>query len=312
MNTKKNIKKSTKNGAQANSSFQVSEPTLLMEFLIKNLPDKNRNNIKTLLKDGQVFVNNIKTTQYNHPLSPGHVVEISRRKSKGATVIQGIQVIFEDDHLIVIDKNSGVLSMATEKKDQVTAYSLLSDYLKKRDNQAKVFILHRLDRETSGVMVYAKSQKIQEWMQRDWQRMVTERTYLAIVEGHPKVNSGTVKSYLKENKSLKVYSSQDANEGQLAITHYETLQTNRHYSLLKVNPETGRKNQIRVHMQDLGHPIVGDKKYNASQNPISRLGLHAWVLAFIHPVTNKLMRFESPIPKKFSSLFVEKTAKPEE
>ncbi|MCK9209039.1 MAG: RluA family pseudouridine synthase [Salinivirgaceae bacterium] len=309
---KKSTNKSTKKREQSNPVFQVKESILLMDFLIKNLTDKSRNNIKTLLKDGQIWVNDIKNTQFNHPLLPGNTVEIRKQKSKGATVIQGIQVIYEDDYVIVIDKNSGVLSMATEKRDQVTAYSLLSDYVKKRDSDAKVFILHRLDRETSGVMVYAKSQKIQEWMQRDWQKIVTERIYLAIVSGHPQKKSGTITSYLKENKSLKVYSSQDATEGQLAITHYETHKTNKHYSLLKVNPETGRKNQIRVHMQDMGHPIVGDKKYGSNQNPISRLGLHAWVLAFIHPVTNKLMRFESPVPKKFSALFVEKPPKQEE
>lgn len=283
--------------------FKVNEEIQLMDFLLKNLEGKNRNNIKTLLKDEQVFVNNINSSKYNHELKPGQQVEVRWQKKTSKAGLQGIKIIYEDKDIIVIEKEAGILSMATENKKQVTAYNMLSAYVKRQGSQNKIFVVHRLDRDTSGIMMYARNKKIQEELQRNWHQTVLERTYLAVVSGIPDKNKGTITSYLKENKALIMFSTQDASSGQLAITHYQKMSNSQFYSLLKVNPETGRKNQIRVHLKDINHPIVGDKKYGSTVNPINRLGLHAWVLSFIHPVTKQHLRFESQIPSKFSKLF---------
>ncbi len=312
MAIKKKADKPSGRRGKPTPTFKVTENTLLMDFLIKNLPDKNKNNIKTLLKDGQVNVNDLVITKFNHPLTTGQKVEISWHKRPSSVTYQGLSIIYEDNHLILIDKFPGILAIATDKGNQLTAYNTLSNHVKIQGADRKVFVVHRLDRETSGLMMYCKSQLIQAQLQKNWHQVITERAYLAVVEGHPANNKGTIKSFLKENKALLMYSTEDETDAQLAITHYQTLNTNKHYSMLKVNPETGRKNQIRVHMQDIGHPIVGDRKYGSTTNPIGRLGLHAWVLAFIHPVTQKPMRFESTIPKKFSQLFAENSTETKE
>ncbi len=306
MSTKNTPKHRLKKSERPPLVFKVTEPVLLMDFLLQNLPGKNRNNIKTLLNDGQIFVNSIRVSVYNHPLTAGQTVEMRWQKKTQTSGFQGIRIIHEDKHLIVIEKDAGVLSIATETKKQATAYNMLSAYVKKQGGNNKIFVVHRLDRDTSGIMMYARSQKMQEELQRNWHRVVLERTYLAVVSGTPEKPEGTIASYLKENKALIMYSTQDAADGHLAITHYKTLKYSQFYSLLKVNPETGRKNQIRVHCTDMGHPIVGDKKYGSKANPINRLGLHAWVLSFIHPVSKEHLRFESLVPNKFSKLFPEK------
>ncbi len=283
--------------------LKVTEEVELMSFLIAQLPHKNRNNIKTLLRDKQVLVEGRVVTQYNHLLKPNQKVEISGSKARKEQKYTGLTILFEDPYLIVIDKQEGVLSIATDRREDQTAYSILSNHVKQQNSSNKIFIVHRLDRETSGVMVFAKSEKIQKLLQETWGPTTKERTYLAVVGGALTEPSGTIISYLNESKALIVYSSQNPNQGQKAITHYETVKSNQRFSLLKVNLETGRKNQIRVHMQDLGHPVVGDKKYGSHLNPIGRLGLHAWILGFTHPITQEKLRFETKIPPKFLGLF---------
>lgn len=283
--------------------LKVTEEVELMSFLIAQLPQKNRNNIKTLLRDKQVLVEGRVVTQFNHLLKPNQKVEISGRKARREQKYAGLTILFEDPHLIVIEKQEGILSIATDRREDQTAYSILSSHVKQQSSSNKIFIVHRLDRETSGVMVFAKSEKIQKLLQETWGPTTKERTYLAVVGGVLAEPSGTIISYLNESKALIVYSSQNPNQGQKAITHYETIQSNKQFSLLKVNLETGRKNQIRVHMQDLGHSVVGDKKYGSNLNPIGRLGLHAWILGFTHPITKEKLRFETKVPPKFLSLF---------
>lgn len=283
--------------------LKVTEPTELMAFLIAQLPHKNRNNIKTLLRDKQVLVEGRVVTQFNHLLQPNQKVEITGSKARKEHKYTGLTILFEDPHLIVIEKQEGLLSIATDNRGETTAYRILSDHVKKQNAGQKIFVVHRLDRDTSGVMVFAKSEKIQKLLQETWGPETKERTYLAVTEGVLAPPTGTVLSYLNESKAMIVYSSQNPGQGQKAITHYETIRANKQWSLLKVNLETGRKNQIRVHLQDLGHPIVGDKKYGARFNPIGRLGLHAWVLGFMHPITKEKLRFETKIPPKFLSLF---------
>ena len=289
--------------SQASIVLTVAEPAELMAFLLVKLPQKSRNNIKTLLRDGQVWVEGKVQSQYNLQLQAGQRVEIRREKTERAPALSGLTILFEDAHLIVIDKPEGLLSISTGKSDEKTAYNLLSAYLKRQNPAHKIFIVHRLDRDTSGVMVFAKSEKVKERLQASWEPSTKERTYLAIAEGKVSEPQGTIISYLKESKAFVVYSTQDPKQGQKAVTHFEVIAQSQDFSLLKINLETGRKNQIRVHLQDFGHPIVGDKKYGASSNPIRRLGLHAWILGFVHPITNEKLRFETKVPSHFRGLF---------
>lgn len=282
--------------------LQVKTEVELMTFLLEQLPHKNRNNVKTLLRDKQILVNGKIVTQFNHPLLPENQVEIRGNKVPESQQYKGINIVFEDHYLIVIDKEAGILSIATDTEKRQTAYSLLSDHVKKHNPNNKIFVVHRLDRETSGLMIFAKNENVKNLLQETWVDTVEERTYLAMVQSPMKKPEGKIESYLHESKALIVYSSQNPNSGQKAITHYKTLKSNTFYTLLQVNLETGRKNQIRVHLQEMGHPIIGDQKYGSKVSPINRLGLHAWVLAFAHPITKEAMRFETEIPKKFSRL----------
>ncbi len=281
----------------------VTEDTELMVFLLAKLPHKNRNNIKSILRDRQVWINDQAVTQYNHPLKANQEVVVRWTKLGPERKYPGLTIIYEDEHLILINKNEGILSMATNKGAERTAYSILYDHVKRDNPSNKIFIIHRLDRETSGLMMFAKSERVQQLVQETWGPTTKERIYLAAIEGKLDPPTGTHVSYLHESKALIVYSHKNPEHGQEAITHYETVKSNSSYSLLKVTLETGRKNQIRVHMQDLGHPIVGDRKYGASADPIGRLGLHAWSLSFIHPITGQRLRFETPIPRRFMALF---------
>ena len=274
-----------------------------MKFLVIRLPHKNRNNIKTLLKKREVLVDGKAVTQYNHLLQPGQQVELSTSPVPRARRMRGINLVYEDRDLVVVNKNAGLLSMATDREKRETVYSMLSSYVKEDHRDNKIFIVHRLDRETSGLMMFAKSKAMQGLLQESWKQTVMERSYLAVIEGRLDPPEGTVSSYLFESKALIVYSSQNPEKGEKAVTHYRTLKSNGQYSLLKMNLETGKKNQIRVHLKDLGHPVIGDKKYGSASNPIGRLGLHAWVLAFTHPRTNEKLRFETSVPGSFLKLF---------
>jgi len=288
---------------QQTVQFKVKQEAELMKFLEESLPHKNRNNIKTMLKKRQVVVNGTAISQFNHVLKPGDTVELSRRPAEAALKMPGVVIVHEDEHVIVVNKNAGLLTIATDKEKRDTVYSMLSSYVKTQDKSNKIFIVHRLDRETSGLMLFAKSKEVKDLVQETWTQTVAERTYLAVVEGQLDPVEGKHSSYLFESKAFIVYSSQDPTRGQHAVTNYSTVKSNEFLSLLKVNLETGRKNQIRVHMKDLGHPIIGDKKYGSTVNPIRRLGLHAWVLAFKHPITGKKLRFETSIPGSFLKLF---------
>ncbi len=283
--------------ANANEWF-VKEETQLLEFLYTILPDRSLNSVKGILKRGQVFVNGKATTQFDDKLQPEDRVQIRTRVATDDVKFKGIQILHEDDDVIVIEKEAGLLSIASDRERQLTAYRQLSDYVRNIHPQNRIFVVHRLDRDTSGIMMFAKSKNVQQALQNSWHESVRERTYIALVEGFVK-QGGTITSWLKENKAFIVYSSRQPNDGQKAVTHYEVLESNRRYSLLKVALETGRKNQIRVHMQDIGNPIVGDKKYGSRQNPIGRLGLHAHALAFQHPTTGEEMQFESKAPSSF-------------
>ncbi|MFZ3579452.1 RluA family pseudouridine synthase [Virgibacillus sp. DJP39] len=288
------------NKGSNHETYKVEEQNELLPFLLKVMENRSRNSVKSILTRGQVSVDNVPTTKHNYELQPGQTVAILKNKvAAKVNNISGFTILHEDKEIIVINKEAGLLSIANAKEKDVTAYSQLMDYVRIESPKNRIFVVHRLDRDTSGVMVFAKDEMVKRKLQDNWKDIVKERSYLALVEGTVKKLKGTISSWLRESSTLVMYSSAREGDGVHAVTHYEKIQSNSSYSLLKVNLETGRKNQIRVHMNDIGHPIVGDKKYGATTNTIKRLGLHASVLAFEHPKTGKLARFEADAPKVF-------------
>ena len=296
-NTRRQVKEHT---------YRVESDGILLDFLLATLKDKSRTTIKSYLSHRQVAINDMPTSQFNAPLHRGDRVAINFTTGYKIFRHRRLRIIFEDEFLIVVDKGYGLLSMATKNEKTETAYRIVSDYVKTNDPEGHIFIVHRLDRDTSGVMIFAKRQRIQELLQRNWNDAVIERKYMAVVEGCVEPQEGEVKSYLKENAAMQVYSTQNPEEGQLAITRYKTVAGNGRFSLLEVQLETGRKNQIRVHMHDLGHPIIGDRKYGSECNPIGRVALHAASLRFKHPITGQMLHFESNLPEKFEYIVKEK------
>lgn len=296
-------RRGNKAGQNKQTRLPVTEPAELMNFLREKMPEKGRNNIKSLLTHRQVLVDEQVVTQYNHPLQMGQEVVINWSLLRAKEHKKGLKIIHEDPAIIVIDKPYGLLSMASDKEKERTAYHQLTDYVRNNNPEDRIFIVHRLDRDTSGVMVFAKNEEAKHAMQDTWKDIVVDRAYVAVVEGRVKQREGTIKSWLKETRTRLMYSSYTKGDGQEAVTDYKVLQSSSKYSLLEIRLKTGRKNQIRVHMQEIGHSIIGDKKYGAQTNPIGRLGLHAHILAFYHPVSGELMRFETEIPLKFTRLF---------
>lgn len=286
--------------------YQVEQENTLLNFLFSLFPTKSKTTVKSYLSHKQVAVNVRPTSQFDTPLKPGDVVAINFDNAFTEFSHPRLKLIYEDEYLIVVNKGYGLLSMSTDRIKENTAYHLLSDYVKTTNPANRLFILHRLDRDTSGVMMFAKRKDLQEYMQRNWNNVVTDRKYVAIVEGHLPQAEGEIRSYLTENAAFQVYSTPNESEGQLAITNFEVLQTTSKHSLVELELETGRKNQIRVHLKELGNPIIGDRKYGAGISPIGRLALHASRLAFIHPVTQKNMVFDVPIPRPFVQLMQQK------
>lgn len=282
--------------------YEIIQETELLKFLLEAMSHRSRNSVKSILARGQVKVDDYIVTQFNYLLYPGQKVSILKNKAairEGALI--GLTIKYEDNDLIVVQKDAGLLSIASEKEKDLTAHTQLMHYVREAGPLNRVFVVHRLDKDTSGVMMFAKNERAKRELQTSWKEMVKERTYMALVEGNVKKEEDTVKSWLLESKTRVVFSSFTKGDGLRSVTHYKKIQSNEEYSLLEVELETGRKNQIRVHMKDIGHSVVGDKKYGSTKNPIGRLGLHAKTLAFIHPTTKKLMRFEAETPQSFYS-----------
>lgn len=283
---------------QIKTEYQVQKPMLLLEFLYQNIHNKSKNTIKSLLKNGQVFVNDKKQTKFDFPLKQEDKITVQVQKIENSIPFP---ILYEDHELIVINKPAGLLTISTEKEKQKTVYHFIKKYLNKK--KQKVFIVHRLDRDTSGILVFAKSEKMKNLLQKYWNDITIKRGYLAIIEGEIKPESGVIRNYLKEEKNTMVHSTPNSKNGKLAITRYETKRKNSKFSLLEIFLETGRKNQIRVHLSEAGHPIIGDKKYHANTDPIHRLGLHAHILTLIHPITKKTLSFQAAVPDEFLPLF---------
>ena len=284
--------------------YPVKEPCELLEFLLKTFSSQSRNSVKSLLSSHRVSVNGAPVTQFNFKLTPKDVVIITKTPIK-KKIRHNLPIIFENDELIVINKPSKLLSVPSDNEKGSTAFRMVNDYLQQKDKHNRAYIVHRIDEDTSGVLMFAKSEKIAHLLtdKDNWNQLVTKRGYYAVVEGVMENKSGTVKSYLKKNSQNMMYSSKKPGDGQLAITHYKVMKSNDKYTLLDVDIDSGRKNQIRVHMGDLGHHIIGDDKYGEPSNPIKRLGLHAYCLELRHPVSGKLLTFKAPMPKEFEELF---------
>ncbi|RIV25884.1 RluA family pseudouridine synthase [Alicyclobacillaceae bacterium I2511] len=280
-------------------NIRVSESGTLLPFLLAHLAGTGRNKVKALLTHHQVRVDGQVVTRHDHPLQPGQRVSIANSDGPVRDNLQGVEILFEDADLLVIHKPGGLLSMANDNEREKTAYHALTDFVRQQSPNQRVFIVHRLDKETSGVMVFARSQAVQQALQEAWKDAVVKRAYSAVVEGWVTPQTGTLKSWLKESRTQTMYVSPQQGDGQLAITHYQVVQANRNFSLLDVRLQTGRKNQIRVHMQSIGHPVAGDNRYGAHSNPIGRLALHARLLVLRHPVDGQILEFETPVPKSF-------------
>lgn len=306
--------------------FTVNRSTTLLPFLLEILPQASRTRVKTMLGKGQVLVEGAACTAFDAPLKKGMRVTILPKGVSIARAVRGdarekvlkagVDILFEDEHYLVVDKPSGTLTVATDKEKN-TLYSLLNAYVKtsarmqrKEDlssgrepdrSTAKVWIVHRLDRGTSGAVIFAKTERAKELLQSRWKELVAERKYVAWLEGQVEKDAGAIQSWLVESpKSLKMKSFQEeVRDGELAITHYRVIRRSRFFSEVEFQLETGRKNQIRVHAADLGHPVSGDEKYGARSNPIHRLALHAHTLVFRHPFTGKTVRCTAPLPESF-------------
>jgi 23S rRNA pseudouridine1911/1915/1917 synthase len=285
------------------STIHVVRNAKLLEFLYESFPDRSRKSIKSLLEQKQIMIRDQIATQFDYPLTPGMDVIILKKKPAQTVTSKKMNLLYEDEHLLVIEKYAGLLSVATAKGKEETAFSILKSYVKKSHHRAELHIVHRLDRDTSGIMMFAKTKEIQQNLQDNWENAVTKRIYYAVVEGHVQNAEGEIVSSLKENKSLTMYSSKIPGDGQKAVTRYRVLKSKARYTLMEVSLQTGRKNQIRVHLQDIGHSIAGDKKYGAVTDPLRRLALHAGILEFFHPATGKSMHFETPVPVAFNQLF---------
>lgn len=281
-----------------------SEETLgLMEFASMKLPEAKRTDIKRWMKYGHFRIDGTVTTPFNAPVPPGGKLEFNSSRPFVVFHNPKLQIVYEDDDVIVVNKSAGLLSVSTlSHKKEENAYEILRNYVKECSTRNKLFIVHRLDRDTSGLMMFAKSQEAQDVLRHNWNNMILERLYVAVLEGYLEHDEGYVKSRLAENSEFVVYSTDEPEKGKLAVTHYRVLGRGRGMTLAEFSLDTGRKNQIRVHCKDLGHPIIGDKKYGATKSPLHRMALHARTLRFAHPITRKDMNFELPVPQKFASL----------
>ena len=263
----------------------------LLAYLRRELSNLPSGKIKSYLEHRQISINGGVTTKFNAPVRPGDTLRISM--SQGASKKSSFEIVYEDSFLIAINKPAGLLSVASDSEKLRTAYAMLS-----KERKERIFVVHRLDRDTSGVLLFAKSEEIKNKMQESWEETAIKREYLAICEGVFEKKSGICESTLAENSKFTVFSAKG--EGKRAVTRYEVIKDNGDYSAVRLFLETGRKNQIRVHMKELGHPVVGDKKYGAETNPLGRLGLHAAALTIIHPVSGKELALKAKAERKFT------------
>lgn len=303
-NYKDNLKKRDIKETKKNIDFKeykVKNESILIDFLMKEI-GFSRNNAKKILSHHLVSVDGAPVSQFDFSLFKGDTVIIAKRPIKKKEN-NSLKIIYEDDEIIVINKPYGVLSVASDKEKCVTAYRMVTDYVQQKDKHNRVFVVHRIDKETSGVLMFAKNNKLREELTNNWNELVQKRGYYAVCEGVFKEKSMHIENYLKQNSLNLVYITKNSKGAQKAITDYKVIKENDKYSLVDVDIKTGRKNQIRVTLGSLGHYILGDDKYGEPANPINRLCLHAYELKLIHPLTKKTLTFKAPIPKEFLNFF---------
>ncbi len=283
------------------SYLQAEYDSPLLEYLLKNLK-MSRNKIKDTLQGRGIRVGGKTVTQFDYPLKKGDKLAISKSKRNDVFKSKWLKIVYEDQYLIVIDKMPGILSMAAGHST-LNVKTVLDDYFCRTRQKCRAHTVHRLDRDTSGLMIYAKDMETEQILEHNWHDIVFDRRYVAVVSGEMEDDEGTIANWLKDNKAYITFSSPFDNGGKYAVTHFHTLSRTVDHSLVEYRLETGRKNQIRVHSADMGHPVCGDVKYGNGDNPLRRLCLHAYKLCFYHPLTQKPMEFETPIPVAFRRLF---------
>lgn len=281
--------------------YVVDREAPLLDWMLSALPG-SKTKIKAILQGHGIKVNGKQVTQFDFPLKPGMKVSVSKSKKNDTFKSRYVNIVYEDRWLVVIEKKVGILSMAAGHSS-LNVKTVLDDYFKRTRQKCTAHVVHRLDRDTSGLMIYAKDMQTEQLLERDWHGTVFDRRYVAVVSGEMEEDEGTIANWLKDNKAYVTYSSPVDNGGKYAVTHFHTLKRTTEHSLVEFRLETGRKNQIRVHTSDMGHPICGDIKYGNGDDPLHRLCLHAYVLCFYHPVTGKPMEFETPIPAQFRAMF---------
>lgn len=281
--------------------YTVEEESTLMEWLLKHLGE-SRSKVKATLQGRGVKVNGKVVTQFDYALKPGMKVAVSKSKKNNMFRSRYLKLVYEDRYIAVIEKNVGILSMAAGHSS-LNVKTVLDDYFRQTKQKCQAHVVHRLDRDTSGLMIYAKDKQTELALEADWHKIVYDRRYVAVLSGEMVENEGTIANWLKDNKAYITFSSPVDNGGKYAVTHFHVLDRSAEHSLVEFQLETGRKNQIRVHAADMGHPVCGDVKYGNGDDPLGRLCLHAYVLCFYHPVTHQRMEFETPVPQTFRSLF---------
>ena len=282
--------------------YTVEEDAPLLDWLIANLKGLSRNKVKDTLHGRGIKVNGKIVTQFDYPLTRGMKISVSKSKKNDTFKSRYVNLVYEDPYLVVIEKKPGILSMAAGHKS-LNVKTVLDDYFRQTKQRCTAHVVHRLDRDTSGLMVYAKDMQTEQTLEHEWHNIVYDRRYVAVVSGEMEEDEGTIANWLKDNKAYVTYSSPVDNGGKYAVTHFHVLDRTTEHSLVEYKLETGRKNQIRVHSADMNHPVCGDVKYGNGDDPIHRLCLHAYMLHFFHPVTRARMEFETPIPSQFRMLF---------
>jgi 23S rRNA pseudouridine1911/1915/1917 synthase len=278
----------------------VDRPQLLLDALAVLYPDSSKTTLRQMLQAGRVRVDNEVEKNAKRVIDPGERIEIDK-KSVQRALPEGLTLLHEDDAVLVVLKSNGLLTVATERERETTAQAYLNVYLREKGEE-RVHVVHRLDRETSGVLIFAKTFEAREGLKDQFAEHSVSRIYVAVIEGKLEPAEGTFRSYLRERRDLRMESVAEHPDAKLAVTHYKTVQASNHYSMLEVTLETGRKNQIRTHLSEHGHPVVGDRLYGSTVNPLGRLGLHARLLGFTHPITGQRMTFEAAIPKVFRTV----------
>ena len=283
------------------AQYVAQEDDTLLSWLLANLKE-SRSKVKATLQGRGIKVNGKQVTQFDFPIHTGDKISISRSKKNDQFKSRYLSIVYEDKYLVVIEKNVGILSMAAGHSS-LNVKTILDDYFRRTRQRCTAHVVHRLDRDTSGLMIYAKDMQTEQILEHDWHNIVYDRRYVAVVSGEMEDNEGTIANWLKDNKNYVTYSSPTDNGGKYAVTHFYVLNRTTEHSLVEYQLETGRKNQIRVHSADMGHPVCGDVKYGNGDDPLGRLCLHAYVLCFYHPVTHERMEFETMIPTQFRKLF---------